>query len=65
VNIELVCLITFGCLVGAVLIGIGLRRLLEPHLSGDTKDAVKLATGFLATMAALVLGLLISSAKGN
>jgi hypothetical protein len=42
-----------------------LRRLLEHHLSGDTKDAVKLATGFLATMAALVLGLLISSAKGT
>jgi hypothetical protein len=37
-----------------VLLGIWLRRLLEPHLSSDTKDAVKLATGFLATMAALI-----------
>jgi hypothetical protein len=64
-NIELVCLLTFACLVGAVVIGMGLRRALERHLNDDTKDAVKLATGFLATMAALVLGLLISSAKGT
>jgi len=62
---ETTCIITFGCLLAAVLIGMGLRHVLEPHLSGDTKDAVKLVTGFLATMAALVLGLLISSAKGT
>jgi hypothetical protein len=64
-NTELISLFTFACLFAAVLLGIWLRRLLEPHLSSDTQDAVKLATGFLATMAALVLGLLISSAKGT
>lgn len=64
-NTEIISVITFGCLFAAVVVGIGLRRLLERHLSGDTEDAVKLATGFLATMAALVLGLLISSAKGT
>ena len=62
---ETTCIITFGCLLAAVLIGMALRHFLESHLSGDTKDAVKLVTGFLATMAALVLGLLISSAKGT
>ena len=62
---EITCIITFGCLLAAVLIGMALRHFLESHLSGDTKDAVKLVTGFLATMAALVLGLLISSAKGT
>ena len=44
----------------------GLRRLLpEHHLSDDTKDTVKLAMGLVATMAALVLGLLVSSAKSD
>jgi len=55
----------FGCLIGAVLLGMGLRRLLpDDHLSADSRDAVKLAMGLVATMAALVLGLLVSSAKG-
>jgi hypothetical protein len=58
--------IIFACLFGAVLLGRGLRRLLpEHHLSADTKDAVKLAMGLVATMAALLLGLLVSSAKGS
>jgi hypothetical protein len=33
------------------------------HLSTETKDSVKLAMGLVATMAALVLGLLIAAAK--
>ncbi|HQR60006.1 MAG TPA: hypothetical protein PLH03_01420 [Methylophilaceae bacterium] len=37
----------------------------DHHLSADSKDAVKLATGIIATMAALLLGLLISSAKSS
>src|SRR5262249_61513687 len=35
------------------------------HLSTDSKDFMKLGTGLIATMAALVLGLLIASAKGS
>jgi hypothetical protein len=34
-------------------------------LSADSRDAVKLAMGLVATMTALVLGLLVSSAKGT
>src|SRR5262245_26296048 len=37
----------------------------EHHLSPDSKDFVKLGTGLVATMSALVLGLLIASAKGS
>jgi hypothetical protein len=37
----------------------------QNHLSADTKDAVKLAMGLVATMTALVLGLLVASAKGS
>ncbi len=65
-NTTLTALIVFGCLVGAVLLGRALRRLLpEDHLTADSRDTIKLAMGLVATMAALVLGLLVSSAKGS
>src|ERR1043166_1074901 len=65
-NTTLTALIVFGCLVGSVLVGRILRRILpESHLSTESKDAVKLAMGLIATMSALVLGLLVSSAKGS
>jgi len=35
----------------------------EHHLSADSKDVVKLGIALIATMSALVLGLLIASAK--
>ena len=65
-NTTLTAVIVFGCLIGAVLVGRILRRILpESHLSADSRDVVKLAMGLVATMAALVLGLLVSSAKGS
>ena len=65
-NTTLTTLIVFGCLVGAVLLGKTLRRILpEDHLTADSRDTIKLAMGLVATMAALVLGLLVSSAKGS
>lgn len=64
-NITLTAIIVFGCLMGAVLFGRILRHVLpDDHLSADSRDVVKLAMGLVATMAALVLGLLVSSAKG-
>src|SRR6476660_3068348 len=64
-NASLTALIVFGCLVGAVFIGRTLRGVLpEKHLSTESKDAMKLAIGLVATMSALVLGLLVSSTKG-
>jgi len=41
------------------------RRLPQDHLNADTKETVKLAMGLLATMSALLLGLLVASAKGS
>ena len=65
-NTTLTALVVFGCLVGAVLLGRTLRRLLpEDHLTADSRDTIKLAMGLVATMTALVLGLLVSSAKGS
>lgn len=56
--------ITFCLIFGAGLLGMLLRRALpEDHLSDSSKDVVKLGMGLVGTMAALVLGLLIYSAK--
>src|SRR5438874_297283 len=63
-NIILIAAVLFACLVGAALLGRCVHRYLpEDHLSADSRDSVKLAMGLLATMTALVLGLLVSSAK--
>ena len=55
-----------GCLLAAVGFGIWFRRFLpEHHLSSESKDTVKLALGLVATMSALLLGLLVNSAKNS
>ncbi|MBV9653124.1 MAG: hypothetical protein JOZ42_01035 [Acetobacteraceae bacterium] len=41
------------------------RRLPGHHLETDSRDAVRLVAGFVAALAALVLGLLVASAKAN
>jgi hypothetical protein len=61
-----ISLVAFACIFGATLLGMFLRPILpERHLSDESKDAVKLGIGMIATLAALVLGLLIASAKGT
>jgi len=65
-NTTFTTLIVFGCLIAAALLGRGLRRVLpQEHLTADSRDVIKLAIGLVATMSALVLGLLVSSAKGS
>jgi hypothetical protein len=59
-----VAAIVVVCLLSGALLGTTLReKLPEHHLSQDSLDVIKLATGLMATLAALVLGLLISSAN--
>lgn len=63
---SLTATLVFVCLVAAVLLGqAASRRLAEHHLAPDTRDTVKLSLGLVATMSALLLGLLVSSAKGT
>ena len=58
--------VAFVCVFGGALLGMLLRRALpDHHLSQDSKDVLKLGAGLIGTMAALVIGLLISSAKGS
>ena len=65
-NTEITSVIIFICVVAAVIIGRLLsHRLPEDHRTADTKETVKLAMGLLATMSALLLGLLVASAKGS
>jgi Na+/H+ antiporter NhaC len=59
----LVATVVFGCAFGGGLAGIVLHgKLPEHHQQSDSKDVVKLVMGLIATIAALVLGLLIASA---
>ena len=56
--------IVFLCVLGSALLGLILRASLpKHHLAEDSAGVVKLGTGLIATLAALVLGLLIASAK--
>jgi hypothetical protein len=58
--------IVFGCIFGGTVLGMILRAFLpEHHLSGESKDLVKLAMGLVGTMTALVLGLLVATAKNS
>jgi hypothetical protein len=55
--------IALAVIFGGTFLGMFVRsRLPEQHLSRDTKDIVMLGTGLIGTIAALVLGLLISTA---
>lgn len=59
-------LITFAFVFGGALLGIALRGILPAgSFAGESRDAVKLAVGLIATLASLVLGLLIASSKAS
>jgi hypothetical protein len=58
--------IVLACVFGGLLLGMILRQVLpEHHLSTESKDVIKLGMGMTATMSALVLALLIASAKSS
>lgn len=58
--------IIFALVLGGILLGSLLRRTLpHHHLNKDSQDVVRLGVGLVATIAALVLGLMIASAKSS
>lgn len=60
-----ISVVVFACVFGGALLGIFLHFLLKSEqLSAESKEVVRLAMGLVATTVALVLGLLIASAKG-
>ncbi len=61
-----IALIAFACISGGALLGPYVRsRLPDHHLNGNALEIVKMGAGLIATLAALVLGLMVSSAKGT
>src|SRR6267378_2083410 len=54
-------LISVGCIFGGALLGL----FLQGHLRDNSKDTIKVVAAMIATLAALVLGLLVSSAKSS
>jgi hypothetical protein len=65
-NDLLISLLVFALIFGGALVGVVVRpRLLEHHLHSDSRDVVRMTTGLIGTLTALVLGLLIASAKGS
>jgi hypothetical protein len=61
-----ISLIVFACVFAGALLGMFLRaHIPKHHLSADTENVIKLGMGLIATVAALVLGLLIATAKSS
>jgi hypothetical protein len=58
VDATIVGIIVFTCTFGGVLLGMWLRAALPEHwLDAESRDTVKVGVGLIATMTALVLGL--------
>ena len=65
-NAVLLGLITFACTFSAALIATVIRgRLPAPHLSKESQDVVRLGIGLVATMTALLLGLVTAAARST
>ncbi|MGH3639713.1 MAG: hypothetical protein ACRDUX_11885 [Mycobacterium sp.] len=63
-NSYVITAIAFGAMFGGAAFGALLRdRLPSHHLQAESRDMVQLGAGFIATLAALVLGLMVTSAK--
>jgi hypothetical protein len=61
-----ISIITFALVFAGALLGVYFRNALpDRHLRDDVRDVVRLSTGLIGTIAALVLGLLIASAKSS
>ena len=58
--------IVVACVFGGALGGMFLRTVVpEHHVTKETEDAVKLGMGMVATLVALIIGLLVASAKSS
>jgi hypothetical protein len=66
VDALLIAAAAFLVILGGAGFGTYLQKVLpEHHLNQETRDAIRIGIGLIATMAALVLGLLLASAKGS
>ncbi|MBI2738133.1 MAG: hypothetical protein HYX38_16500 [Rhodospirillales bacterium] len=62
----LIAVASFGLILVSIAGGLFLRyRLPDSHLSGDSKDVIRLATALIGTMAAVVVALLFASTRSS
>jgi hypothetical protein len=59
------CIVFASILAGIILGKICRARLPEAHLDSESRDVIKLGLGLIGTMTALVLGLLVATAKSS
>jgi len=65
-NAFVAAAITFACTFGACWIAMMIRSALPPsHQAKESQDVVRLGMGLVATMTALLLGLVTAAAKGS
>lgn len=65
-NSTVIGLISVACIFSGAALGLALQKALPPHhLNKDSHEIIKLGAGMIATLTALVLGLLVSSAKSS
>ena len=61
-----IAVVTFACTFGGALAASYVREVLPaPHLAKESQDVVRLGMGLVATMTALLLGLVTASAKAS
>jgi len=59
-------LVTFMCTFGGALLGMWLRGIVPAHhLREESRDTVRIGIGLVATLTALVLGLMTATAKSS
>lgn len=62
----LIAFIIFAFMLGGILLGSTLRVILpDDHTQADSKDILMASAGMMATLIALIIGLLVTSAKGT
>ena len=65
-NPTVISVIALACTLAGIAAGMGLRAVLPAHhLTDESRDTMKLGIGLIATMTALVLGLVTASAKSS
>jgi hypothetical protein len=66
VSPTVIGIVVFACTFGGALAGMRLRAILpEAHLRDESRDTIRVGIGLIATMTALVLGLVTASAKSS
>jgi len=61
-----IALIVFASVLGGTLLGMFLQAIMpQHHFTEDSKEVIKLGMGLIATVTALVLGLVIATAKSS